>query len=87
MVGVSSIARISSLVCTVCMYSKMKYNIVHIENTVQYVQFDMLSTTCMVEFQKNIVNSTVCTVVYVQLVQYCVCSTVRLVLYVKCSTL
>ncbi len=84
MVGVSSIARISSLVCTVCMYSKMKYNT---ENTVQYVQFDMLSTTCMVEFQKNIVNSTVCTVVYVQLVQYCVCSTVRLVLYVKCSAL
>ena len=87
MVGVSSIARISSLVCTVCMYSKMKYNIVYIENTVQYVQFDMLSTTCMVEFQKNIVNTTVCMVVYVQLVQYCVCSTVRLVLYVKCSTL
>ena len=78
MVGVSSIARISSLVCTVCMYSKMKYNIVYIENSVQYVQFDMLSTTCMVELQKNIVNSTV---------QYCVCSTVHLVLYVKCSTL
>ena len=87
MVGVSSIACISSLVCTVCMYSKMKYNIVYIENTVQHVQFDMLSTTCMVEFQNNIVNSTVCMVVYVQLVQYCVCSTVRLVLYVKCSTL
>ena len=79
MVGVSSIARIFSIVCTVCMYSKMKYNIVYIENTVQYVQFDMLSTTCMVEFQKNIVNSTVCMVVYVQLVQYGVCSTVRLV--------
>ena len=87
MVGVSSIARISSLVCTVCMYSKMKYNIVYIENTVQYVQFDMLSTTCMVEFQKNTANSTVCTVVSVQLVQYCVCSTVRLVLNVKCSVL
>ena len=52
MVGVSSIARISSLVCTVCMYSKMKYNTVYIENTVQYVQFDMLSTTCMVDFQR-----------------------------------
>ncbi len=63
----------------------MKYNIVYIENTVQYAQFDMLSTTCMVEFQNNIANSTVCMVVYVQLVQYCVCSTVRLVLYVKCS--
>ena len=87
MVGVSSIARISSLVCTVCMYSKMKYNIVYIENTVQYVQFDMLSTTCMVEFQNNIVNNTVCMRMYVQLVQYCVCSTVRLVLYVKCSAL
>ena len=86
MVGVSSIARISSLVCTLCMYSKMKYSIAHIENTVQYVQFDMLSTTCMVEFRKNIVNSTECMVVYVQLVQYCVCSTVRLVLYVKCGT-
>ena len=68
-VGVSSIARISSLVCTVCMYSKLKYNIVYIENTVQYVQFDMFNTTCMVKFPKDIVNSTVCMVVYVQLVQ------------------
>ena len=68
-VGVSSVARSPSLVCTVCMYSKMKYNIMYIENTVQYVQFDMLNTTCMVKFPKNIVSSTVCMVVYVQLVQ------------------
>ena len=66
MVGVSSIARISSLVCTVCMYSKMKYNIVYIENTVQYVQFDMLNSTCTVKFPKNSVHIPLCIIVYVK---------------------
>ena len=79
--------RISSLVCTVCVYSQIMYNIVYIESTVQYVQFDMLNSTCMVKFPKNSVHSSVCIIVHVQFVHQSVHYTVPLVWYVKCSTL
>ena len=57
---------ISSLVCTVCLYSKIMYNIMYVESTILYVQFDMLNSTCTVKFPKNSVHISLCIIVYVK---------------------
>ncbi len=74
-VGVSSIARFSSLVCTVCMYSKMKYTIVYIRKysivcKVRHVEQNMYGGFSKGYHEQYSMHGSVCAACTVMCAQY-----------------